>query len=114
MAQAKAVFETVVRENQELMQHLMQVQAEAMAVLNACAARNMEALGGQAPDLAQLQKTAAAAMEAASRQAMTAMNEIRERMSGLQAGTQGAAEPASAPEPGPSGRGTGGRRGRKS
>ena len=38
-----------------------------MAVLTACATANMEALGGMAPDLVGLNKTATEAMQAASR-----------------------------------------------
>ena len=84
LAQAKAVVETIVAETQSLMQHLLEVQTQAMGVLNACVAQNMAALGGNGPDLDSLRRTTSEAMEAASRQAATAVEEIQKRMAAMQ------------------------------
>ena len=59
-----------------------------MAVLTACAIANMEALGGMAPDLVGLNKTATEAMQTASRQVSAVVDELRKRIADLQAETQ--------------------------
>ena len=97
LAQSRALVETVVAETQALMQHLLEVQTRAMAVLNACVAQNMAALGGTAPDLASLRKTTSEAMEAASRQAATAVEEIQKRMAEMQAEVEPSPPPAEKP-----------------
>ena len=45
----RAAFEKVVAQVQELGQHMLEVQGKAMAVLNECAAKNLEVLGASAP-----------------------------------------------------------------
>ena len=57
-------------------------------MLTASAAANMEALGGMAPDLVGLNKTATEAMQTASRQVAAVVDELRKRMADLQAETQ--------------------------
>lgn len=84
----RGAFERVLAQVQELSQLLLRVQSEAMQVLNSCAAANMEALGGMTPDLANLQKMATEAMERASRQVTTAIEEMRSRMTDLQSETR--------------------------
>ena len=84
----RGAFERVLSQVQELSQLLLRVQSEAMQVLNSCAAANMEALGGMTPDLANLQKMATEAMERASRQVTTAIDEMRSRMTDLQSETR--------------------------
>ena len=83
-ARMRAAFDKVLAQVQELTQLLFKVQSEAMAVLNTCASANMEALGGLAPDLAGLQKTATDAMQTASRQVAAVVDELRKRMADTQ------------------------------
>ena len=87
-ARMRAAFDKVLAQVQELTQLLFKVQSEAMAVLNTCASANMEALGGMAPDLVGLQKSATDAMQTASHQVAAAVDEMRKRMADLQAETQ--------------------------
>ena len=87
-ARMRAAFDKVLAQVQELTQLLFKVQSEAMAVLNTCASANMEALGGMAPDLVGLNKTATEAMQTASRQVSAVVDELRKRMADLQAETQ--------------------------
>lgn len=90
LARMRAAFDRVLAQVQELSQLLLKVQSEAMSVLNACAAANMEQLGGMTPDLARLQKMATEAMETASRQVSAALDEMRARMTDLQSETKNA------------------------
>ena len=54
----RSAFEKVVAQVQELGQHMLEVQSQAMAVLNECATKNLEVLGTAAPELAALQQKA--------------------------------------------------------
>jgi hypothetical protein len=56
-----------------------------MAVLNDCAAVNMKALDGTTPDHAAMQKAAAEAMQAATRQVSATIEETRKRLTMVQA-----------------------------
>src|SRR5215213_1273340 len=87
-ARLRAAFDKVLSQVQELSQGLLKAQSEAMAVLNDCAAANMKALGGMAPDFVAMQKTATEAMQAVSRQTTTAIEEMRKRMTALQEETR--------------------------
>ena len=93
----------VLSQVQELSQGLLKAQSEAMAVLNDCAAANMKALGGMAPDFVAMQKAATEAMQAVSRQTAAAIEEMRKRMTALQEETRQAVgtareSPTTAPE----------------
>ena len=55
------------RQVQELSQVLLKAQSEALAVLNDAATANAQALGGAAPNFAEMQKTVTEAMQNASR-----------------------------------------------
>jgi rhamnose utilization protein RhaD (predicted bifunctional aldolase and dehydrogenase) len=87
-ARLRARFDKALAQVQELSQFLLKVQSESMAVLTACATANMEALGGMAPDLVGLNKTATEAMQTASRQVSAVVDELRKRMADLQAESQ--------------------------
>jgi hypothetical protein len=87
-ARLRAAFDKVLSQVQELSQSLLKAQSEAMAVLNDCAAANMKAFGGMAPDFAAMQKAATEAMQTASRQATAAIEEMRKRMIALQEETR--------------------------
>ncbi len=73
---------------QELTQLLLKVQSDALAVLNDAAAVNAQALGGVAPNFAEMQKTVTEAMQNASRQVTAAIDEMRKRMTDLQEETR--------------------------
>ena len=75
-------------ELQELTQLLLKVQSDALAVLNDAAAVNAQALGGVAPNFAEMQKTVTEAMQNASRQVTAAIDEMRKRMTDLQEETR--------------------------
>ena len=98
-ARLRARFDRALAQVQELSQFLLKVQSESMAVLTASATANMEALGGMAPDLVGLNKTATEAMQTASRQVAAVVDELRKRMADLQAETQamGATKESMAP-----------------
>ena len=68
----RSAFEKVVAQVQELGQHMLEVQSQAMAVLNECATKNLEVLGTAAPELAALQQKAKSAFEHASQQTSAA------------------------------------------
>jgi hypothetical protein len=87
----RAAFEKVMTQVQEMSGVLMQAQAEAMTVLNGCAAANMEQLGKMAPDLAALQRAATDAVQAATAQVSAAVEEMRKRMGELEGQTRQAA-----------------------
>jgi hypothetical protein len=87
-ARVRAAFDKVLSQVQELSQGLLKAQSEAMAVLNDCAAANMKALGGMAPDFVAVQKAATEAMQAVSRQTTAAIEEMRKRMMALQEETR--------------------------
>ena len=87
-ARLRAAFDKVLSQVQELSQGLLKAQSEAMAVLNDCAAANMKALGGMAPDFVAMQKAATEAMQAVSRQTAAAIEEMRKRMMALQEETR--------------------------
>jgi hypothetical protein len=84
----RAAFEKVMTQVQEMSSVLLQAQAEAMTVLNGCAAANMEQLGKMAPDLAALQRAATDAVQAATAQVSAAVEEMRKRMSELESQTR--------------------------
>ena len=87
----RAAFEKVMTQVQEMSSVLLQAQAEAMTVLNGCAAANMEQLGKMAPDLAALQRAATDAVQAATAQVSAAVEEMRKRMGELEGQTRQAA-----------------------
>ncbi|MEK0085970.1 phasin family protein [Benzoatithermus flavus] len=87
----RAAFERVMAQVQELGNLLLKVQSEAMAVLNECAAKNLEAIGASAPELAELQRRAQEAFEAAARQTTAVIEEMRRRMASLEQETRKAA-----------------------
>ncbi|HEX6016053.1 MAG TPA: phasin family protein, partial [Geminicoccaceae bacterium] len=91
MERMRAAFAKVVAQVQELGNLLLKVQSEAVAVLNECAAKNLEALGGKAPELAGLQRKAKDAFETASRQTSAAIDEMKRRMATLEEETRKAA-----------------------
>jgi hypothetical protein len=104
MERMRAAFAKVVAQVQELGNLLLKVQSEAVAVLNECAAKNLEALGGKAPELAALQQKAKDAFETASRQTSAAIDEMKRRMATLEEETRKAtpatrAAEATAPSP---------------
>ena len=67
---------------------LLKAQSDALAVLNDAAAANAQALGGAAPNFAEMQKTVTEAMQNTSRQVTAAIEEMRKRMTDLQKETQ--------------------------
>jgi methyl-accepting chemotaxis protein len=91
LARMRAAFERVLAQVQELARLLLKAQGDALAVLNEAAAANAQALGGAAPQLAEMQKTVLAAMQGASRQVTAAVEEMRQRMGDLQEETRRAA-----------------------
>lgn len=95
----RTAFERVVTQIQELGQHMLEVQGKAMAVLNECAAKNLEVLGNASPELADLQQKAKAAFEQASRQTSAAIDEMKRRMANLEHETGATAAPASPTPP---------------
>src|SRR5215204_5700480 len=88
LARMRAAFDRVLAQVQELSQVLLKAQSEALAVLNDAAVANAQALGGVAPNFAEMQKTVAEAMQNASRQVTAAVEEMRQRMTDLQAETR--------------------------
>src|SRR4051812_31191281 len=94
----RAAFESVVAQVQELGNHMLEVQRQAVTVLNECASKNLEALGASAPEIAALQQKAKSAFELASKQTTTLIEEMKKRMASLEPqGTKGTA--ATAPPP---------------
>jgi hypothetical protein len=91
LARMRAAFERVLAQVQELTRLLLKAQGDALAVLNEAAAANAQALGGAAPQLAEMQKAVLEAMQGASRQVTAAVEEMRQRMGGLQEETRRAA-----------------------
>lgn len=89
----RGAFEKVMVQFQELGNLLVKTQSDALAVLNECAARNLESLGGAAPELARLQGKAKEAFENASRQTAAVLTEMRKRMASLEEETRRAAAP---------------------
>lgn len=87
----RGAFEKVVAQVQELGQHMLEVQSQAMAVLNECATKNLEVLGTTAPELAALQQKAKSAFEQASQQTSAVIEEMKRRMASLEHETQAAA-----------------------
>jgi hypothetical protein len=84
LARMRAAFDRVLAQVQEISQLLLKVQSDALAVLNDAAAANAQALGGAAPNFAEMQKTVTEAMQNASRQVTAAIDEMRKRMTELQ------------------------------
>ena len=84
----RAAFDRVLAQVQEVSQLLLKVQGDALAVLNEAAAANAQALGGAAPNFAEMQKTVIEAMQNASRQVTAAIDEMRQRMTELQEETR--------------------------
>jgi Phasin protein len=107
MERMRGAVARVVAQVQELGNLLLKVQGEAMGVLNECAAKNLEAMGGKAPELAALQQRAKDAFETANKQTTAALDEMRKRMASLEAETRKAApskstaRPAAATAPSP-------------
>ena len=85
----RGAFEKVVAQVQELGQHMLEVQSQAMAVLNECATKNLEVLGTAAPELAALQQKAKSAFEHASQQTSAVIDEMKKRMATLEHETEG-------------------------
>jgi hypothetical protein len=80
----RAAFESVVAQVQELGNHMLEVQRQAVTVLNECASKNLEALGASAPEIAALQQKAKSAFELASKQTTTLIEEMKKRMASLE------------------------------
>ncbi|MFL5331673.1 MAG: phasin family protein [Geminicoccaceae bacterium] len=80
----RAAFEAVVAQVQELGNHMLEVQRQAVTVLNECASKNLEALGASAPEIAALQQKAKSAFELASKQTTTLIEEMKKRMASLE------------------------------
>ncbi|MFO1036372.1 MAG: phasin family protein [Geminicoccaceae bacterium] len=100
MERMRGAFERVMSQVQELSGLLLKVQQEAMKVLNSAANANMKAFGAEMPempDLLALQKTASEAVQAATRQTASAVEEMRRRMTDLELETKKAAAAASPP-----------------
>lgn len=87
----RTAFEKVVAQVQELGQHMLEVQSQAMSVLNECAAKNLEVLGTTAPELAALQQKAKSAFEHATQQTSAVIDEMKKRMASLEHETKAAA-----------------------
>jgi gas vesicle protein len=94
LARMRAAFDRVLAQIQEVSQLLLKVQGEALAVLNDAAAANAQAMGGVAPNFAEMQKTVTEAMQNASRQVTAAIDEMRKRMTDLQEETRQAMDTA--------------------
>jgi hypothetical protein len=94
LARMRAAFDRVLAQVQELTQILLKVQSETLTVLNDAAAANARALGGAAPNFAEMQKAVIEAMQNASRQVTDAVEEMRQRMTDLQAETRQAMDTA--------------------
>ena len=88
LARMRAAFDRVLAQVQEVSQLLLKVQSDALAVLNDAAAANAQAMGGVAPNFAEMQKTVTEAMQNASRQVTAAIDEMRKRMNDLQEETR--------------------------
>ena len=102
LARMRAAFDRVLAQVQELSQVLLKAQSDALGVLNDAAVANAQALGGVAPNFAEMQKTVTEAMQNTSRQVTAAIEEMRQRMTDLQAETgQGMANQSSAGEEDP-------------
>ena len=84
----RAAFDRVMTQVQELSQVLLKAQSDALAVLSDAAVANAKALGGAAPNFAEMQKTVTEAMQNTSRQVTAAVEEMRKRMTDLQTETQ--------------------------
>ena len=95
----RAAFEAVVAQVQELGGHMLEVQRQAVAVLNECASKNLEALGASAPEIAALQQKAKSAFEAASKQTAALIEETKQRMAALGPDGQKTVVTPAAPEP---------------
>jgi Phasin protein len=93
----RVAFEKVMAQVQELSTLLLKVQSEAIAVLNECAAKNFQTLGGAAPEFAELQNRAKQAFEAATQQTMVVIDEMKKRMASLEAETRSATQTATEP-----------------
>ena len=89
----RAAFEAVVAQVQELGNHMLEVQRQAVTVLNECASKNLEALGASAPEIAALQQKAKSAFELASKQTTTLIEEMKKRMASLEPQDQRARPP---------------------
>jgi hypothetical protein len=92
MEQMRSAFEKVLAQVNDLGNHLLKVQSEAMAVLNECASKNFEVLGGAAPELAALQQKAKDAFASASTQTTAVIDEMKKRMASLEEETKSAVE----------------------
>ena len=88
LAGMRAAFDRVLAQVQELSQVLLKAQSDALAVLNDAAVANAQALGGVAPNFAEMQKTVTEAMQNASQQVTAAVEEMRKRMTDLQEETR--------------------------
>ena len=99
MDRMRAAFEKVMAQVNDLGNHLLKVQSEAMAVLNECATRNLEVLGVAAPELAALQQKAKDAFASASTQTSAVIDEMKKRMASLEQDTRKVVAPAEAARP---------------
>ena len=80
----RSAFEKVVAQVQDLGNHMLEVQRQAVSVLNECASKNLEVLGSSAPELAALQQKAKSAFEHASQQTSAVIDEMKRRMESLE------------------------------
>lgn len=101
MDQMREAFEKVLAQVNDLGNHLLKVQSEAMAVLNDCASKNFEVLGGAAPEFAALQQKAKDAFASASTQTTAVIDEMKKRMASLEQETKSVIETAPAETPAP-------------
>ena len=97
----RTTFEKVVAQVQELGQHMLDVQTQALAVLNECATRNLEVLGQAAPELAELQQKAKHAFEQASQQTSVVIDEMKTPRRLARGRRKARRAPARAPKPAP-------------
>lgn len=100
LTQMRSTFEKVVAQIQELGQHVLDVQSQALAVLNECATKNLEALGHAAPELAELQQKAKQAFEQATHQTSVVIDEMKRRVASIEEMAKAEAA-APAPKPAP-------------
>ena len=88
----RGAFEKVVAQVQELGQHMLEVQSQAMAVLNECAAKNLEVLGTDgARSWPPCSRRPRALSSRPSQQTSAVIDEMKRRMATLEHETQAAA-----------------------
>jgi hypothetical protein len=75
----RAAFDRVLAQAQERSQRLLRVQSEILAVLDEAAAATAPALGGLAPNVAEMPRVVLEAMRNASRRVTAAVDGMRQR-----------------------------------